>query len=72
MKPNFAASAVYNLDNLEVMRGMDSATVRLIYADPPNAHKGRAWQPTPTWCSRSPYCRGMGAAATAAGGRAGL
>ena len=35
MKPNFATSAVYNLDNLEVMRGMDSATVRLIYADPP-------------------------------------
>ena len=49
MKPNFAASAVYNLDNLEVMRGMDSATVHLIYADPPNAHKGQAWQPAPTW-----------------------
>ena len=33
--PNFHTSALYALDNLEVMRGMDSATVHLIYADPP-------------------------------------
>ena len=35
MDPNFATSALYALDNLEVMRGMDSETVHLIYADPP-------------------------------------
>ena len=45
MKPNFATSAVYNLDNLEVMRGMDSATVHLIYAEPPNAHGGGLQNP---------------------------
>ena len=33
--PNFALSALYALDNLEVMRGMDSESVPLIYADPP-------------------------------------
>ena len=33
--PNFNLSALYALDNLEVMRGMDSETVHLIYADPP-------------------------------------
>ena len=33
--PNFHTSALYALDNLEVMRGMDTATVHLIYADPP-------------------------------------
>ena len=35
MPPNFAVSALYALDNLDVMRGMDSETVHLIYADPP-------------------------------------
>ena len=35
MPPNFATSALYALDNLDVMRGMDSETVHLIYADPP-------------------------------------
>ena len=35
MNPNFALSALYALDNLEVMRGMDSESVPLIYADPP-------------------------------------
>ena len=35
MKPNFATSALYALDNLDVMRGMDSETVQLIYLDPP-------------------------------------
>ena len=35
MTPNFALSALYALDNLEVMRGMDSETVGLIYLDPP-------------------------------------
>ena len=35
MTPNFALSALYALDNLEVMRGMDSESVPLIYADPP-------------------------------------
>ena len=35
MTPNFAISALYALDNLEVMRGMDSESVRLIYLDPP-------------------------------------
>ena len=35
MQPNFAVSALYALDNLDVMRGMDSETVHLIYADPP-------------------------------------
>lgn len=35
MEPNFSTSALYALDNLEVMRGMDSETVHLIYADPP-------------------------------------
>ena len=34
-QPNFALSALYALDNLEVMRGMDSESVPLIYADPP-------------------------------------
>jgi len=34
-QPNFALSALYALDNLEVMRGMDSETVDLIYLDPP-------------------------------------
>ena len=33
--PNFATSALYALDNLAVMQGMDSETVHLIYADPP-------------------------------------
>ena len=45
MKPNFAASAVYNLDNLEVMRGMDSATVRLIYAAPLTRIRGGLGSP---------------------------
>ena len=35
MTPNFTLSALYALDNLEVMRGMDSESVPLIYADPP-------------------------------------
>ena len=35
MRPNFSLSALYALDNLEVMRGMDSESVPLIYADPP-------------------------------------
>ena len=35
MNPNFTLSALYALDNLEVMRGMDSESVPLIYADPP-------------------------------------
>ena len=35
MNPNFALSALYALDNLEVMRGMDSESVPLIYLDPP-------------------------------------
>ena len=34
-QPNFALSALYALDNLEVMRGMDSESVPLIYTDPP-------------------------------------
>ena len=34
-QPNFALSALYALDNLEVMLGMDSESVPLIYADPP-------------------------------------
>ena len=33
--PNFPTSALYALDNLAVLRGMDSETVHLIYADPP-------------------------------------
>ena len=35
MTPNFALGALYALDNLEVMRGMDTESVPLIYADPP-------------------------------------
>ena len=34
-QPNFALSALYALDSLEVMRGMDSESVPFIYADPP-------------------------------------
>lgn len=35
MTPNFKTSALYALDNLEVMHGMDSETADLIYAAPP-------------------------------------
>ena len=35
MAPHFATSALHALDNLDLMRGMDSETVHLIYADPP-------------------------------------
>ena len=46
MPPNFAVSALYALDNLELMRGMDSETVHLIYADPP-FHSKRIYQGMP-------------------------
>ena len=32
---NWANRTVFTGDNLDVLRGMDSATVDLIYADPP-------------------------------------
>ena len=35
MEPNFQTSALYAMDNLDLMRGMDSESVHLIYADPP-------------------------------------
>ena len=35
MEPNFSTSALYAMDNLDMMQGMDSETVHLIYADPP-------------------------------------
>ena len=35
MEPNFRTSALYAMDNLDLMRGMDSESVHLIHADPP-------------------------------------
>ena len=35
MPPNFHTSVLYAMDNLDLMRGMDSATIHLIYAAPP-------------------------------------
>ena len=34
-KPNFASGTIWTGDNLEIMRGMNSACVDLIYLDPP-------------------------------------
>ena len=34
-EPNFELNALYAMDNLDLMRGMDSETVDLIYLDPP-------------------------------------
>lgn len=35
LEPNWENRTVFIADNLDIMRGMDSATVDLIYADPP-------------------------------------
>ena len=37
--PNFALGAIYNMDNLTAMHGMDSDTVDLIYTTRPPASK---------------------------------
>ena len=33
--PNFASGTIWTADNLNIMRGMNSASVDLIYLDPP-------------------------------------
>lgn len=38
---NFELGAVWNADNLDVMRGMNSETVDLIYLDPPFKNQKR-------------------------------
>ena len=42
MPPNFAHQTIWTRDNLEVMRGMNSACVDLIYLDPP-FNSGKQW-----------------------------
>ena len=34
--PNFASGTIWTGDNLEIMRGMNSSCVDLIYVDPPS------------------------------------
>ena len=48
MPPNWANRTLWTGDNLDIMRGMNSETVDLIYLDPPfnsNAIQGRERSP---------------------------
>ena len=45
-KPNWSNRTLFHKDNLPIMRGMDSATVDLIYLDPP-FKKGKDFHATP-------------------------
>ena len=44
--PNFNNRTLYHLDNLDVLRGMNSESVHLIATDPP-FNKGRDFHATP-------------------------
>ena len=64
---NFPDNAIHELDNLDVLRGMNSETVDLIATDPPfNARRNRAGKRTGRWkwenqgsrsSTESPVCR---------------
>lgn len=40
-EPNWADQTIWTGDNLDIMRGMNSATVDLIYLDPPFNRKNQ-------------------------------
>ena len=46
VSPNFNNRTLYHLDNLDVLRGMNSESVHLIATDPP-FNKGRDFHATP-------------------------
>ncbi|MYC08370.1 MAG: hypothetical protein F4X57_14575 [Chloroflexi bacterium] len=67
MQPNFADKTIWTGDNLDILRGMNSESVDLIYLDPPfnsnrnySAPVGAANMAARrhTKCRRSPWARG--------------
>ena len=52
MQPNFADKTIWMGDNLDILRGMNSESVDLIYLDPPfnsNRNYSAAGAATKTW-----------------------
>ena len=65
--PNFANRTLWTRGNLDVLRGLNSESIDLVYADPPFNSNKNYQAPVarigPAWPERPPWFRGRGGSA---------